>query len=205
MERPSISDNEQTVDKLFASSSENEYRQPTNHITTENKKGEKKEELTLELRLAKQSITAKINRWKSAFPNITKDIKIKPTMTYDELVELEKQAEFTVSTSNGGAIIQTTVLGGAGIAEQFGPLYGLQLQGYQRALMSNDTFKKTLLELEVKYSDKLHTGVWGRLMSSMVYSASVIHLSNKQKLIAEMNNKLGNEMDNNLNEKYKDL
>ena len=78
------------------------------------------------------------------------------SQTYDELVDLEKQIEYTVGTANAGSMIQTTVLGLSTLLENKGPSFGINLQGYSSLLMTNENFKKTLLELECIYGGK-HT------------------------------------------------
>ena len=162
-------------------------------------------EISLEGKLALQSIKSKIKKWKSCFPEETKIFKLKENATYEELKDLEKQIEFSVACSNGGAIIQSTVLGAAGIAEQFGPMYGLQLKGYQSVLATNESFRRTLLELECKYSDKMYTSIFGRLASTMIYSGTIVHFSNTQELLKNMNEKLEKNVPNNINDKYKEL
>lgn len=158
----------------------------------ENKSTKEDRELSIEEKLAYQKIRNKITKWKNSFPKETKDFKIKNDMNYDDLVDLEKQIEYSVGTANAGSVIQSTILGATTIIENKGPSIGFQLNGYSSVLMTNENFRKIMLELECIHGGG-YSSPYYRLLTTMLYTASIVHLSNKQKIEAKMEDSISKE------------
>ena len=150
------------------------------------------EALSIEEKLAYQKIKNKITKWKRSFPQETKELKIKNDMNYEQLCELEKQIEFTVGTCNAGSMIQSTVFGLSSIAESKSSLVGFHLEGYSKTLMTNENFRKVLLEIECIHGSN-YTSPYYRLFSTMFYTAGIVHLTNAEKIKKELSEKVVNE------------
>jgi hypothetical protein len=144
--------------------------------------------MTLDEKIAYQKIKNKILKWKASFPKLTEIHEIEEDMNYEELVELERLIAFTVGSANSGAKIQSGVVGLATIMETKAPSLGFNLEGFSKTLMTNEDFRNTLLEIECVHSGDF-SSPYGRLLTTMIYSAGIVHLTNSARLRHEMQNK----------------
>lgn len=162
------------------------------------------EELSLEEKLAYQKIRNKIIKWKNSFKEETKMFTLSKNLNYKELVDLEKQIEYAVGTANAGSMIQSTVFGISSIAESKASLVGFHLKGYSATLMSNENFRRLLLELECIHGGN-YSSPYYRLASTMFYTAGIVHLSNSQTMKNEKESKINKDIDVEKATEYQDL
>lgn len=208
MNRVDIS-NEENSSEIFKPAEnipiENKKRNPREEKNKPNQsKEEEKEDMSnLKEKLSKQYYIAKIKKWKTMFPEILKPMRINyEKKSVKQLMEFEKQLEYSVAMANSGSIIQSSVLGTAGIIEKFSTKYGVNLNGYQKVLLTNGNFVNILKELECKYSGDMQQNIWARLTSTMVYSATLLHFHNTNQ-IKEILKK--EKVNKKMEEKYKDI
>lgn len=165
---------------------------------------QQKEELTLEEKLAYQKIRNKIIKWKNSFKKETEMFKLSKDLDYKELIDLEKQIEYAVGTANAGSMIQSTVFGISTIVETKSSLVGFHLKGYSATLMSNENFRRLLLELECIHGGN-YSSPYYRLASTMFYTAGIVHLSNSQSMKTEMESKIDKDIKVEKATEYQDL
>jgi len=182
-----------------------EEEEPQQPQQPQQEQEEYEEPLTLEDKLALQKMTMKINKWKSSFPKLTSGFKIEKDMSYDDLYELEKLIEHHVGCCNGGSMIQSGVYATAAMAEKTSPKIGIYLDGYTKALATNQNFNNILKELECKYGGDTYRSPFVRMATTMTYVGSIIHFNNVNAMANNINQKDNKENVENMSETYKDL
>lgn len=158
--------------------------------------------LPLEEKIQLTKMKNKIKRWKLTFKDELKDYIVKDDMTYDELVELEKEIQFVIGSNSMNNNIQTGVITLTSTFESIAPKYGLNVQGLSNCIMTNDQFIRCLKEIQCIHSGD-YSSPYYRMIQSLAYTSAILHLTNTKKMNQEVESNL--EKKNVNKDAYKDL
>lgn len=130
----------------------------------------------------KRAILMKVKSYKQLFEKHLTDIDLSnlDLRSIDELTVLLKEIRLLVSNRNTANMIKGSFMTGVTVVESVSPMVGLQLQGLT-ACMNTEEINDILNEIHLENQEYTHQPATTRLFLSVMKTAMVLHMHNKQQ------------------------